>query len=222
MERSYRQSYKHVIFDFDGVLAETNEIRVEGFRLLFKDYLESQVKKLVNYAERNGGMSRFEKIRYFFEEIRHEAISPENVQFLAKRYSGLVKQKVIAAAPVKGSLIFLTSYSNDYDFAVISGSEQEELREVCCVRGVEHFFVEILGSPVRKENNLTGLLSGRGWKKEACVFVGDSINDLNTARANGIDFIARNSGTTDWSLVKGVHVIGDLSELKSSLDLLEG
>ena len=71
--------YQHIIFDFDGVLAESNEIRFNGFRKLFKDYPQEQVEKLVTYAEANGGVSRYKKIAYFFSEIRQEPISNELV-----------------------------------------------------------------------------------------------------------------------------------------------
>ena len=46
--------YQHIIFDFDGVLAESNEIRFNGFRKLFKDYPRDQVELLVQYAKANG------------------------------------------------------------------------------------------------------------------------------------------------------------------------
>jgi len=211
------KSYKHIIFDFDGVLAETNYIRFEGFELLFKDYPSDQVNRLVQYAMNNGGISRYEKIRLFFEQIRQEPISDDCVQFLAKRYSDLVKEKVADAEPVRGSLEFLNRYHRDYDFAVVSGSDQEELREVCRVRKIDHFFVEILGSPTAKELNITFLLATTGWDKKDCLFVGDSINDYEAAQKNDIDFLARNAGLTDWGSVKVLSILNDLSELDSFL-----
>src|SRR3989338_5452159 len=101
--------YRHIIFDFDGVLAETNEIRFEGFLALFEDCPESDLPRLTRYLKENGGLSRYDKIRYFLEEIKHEEISTNRVQDLAKRYSELVAQKVIAAPAVEGSLEFLNS-----------------------------------------------------------------------------------------------------------------
>ncbi len=208
-----RLKYKHLIFDFDGVLVESNEIRFEGFQLLFRDYPVHQVEKLVQFARLNGGLSRYEKIRYFFKEILHESISADNINSLARQYSELVKQKVINAEPVKGSLAFLSNYKNIYDFAVVSGSDQEELRDVCKARGIALFFSEILGSPASKESNISFLVSKTGWEKKACLFIGDSINDFNAARAHGIDFIGRNSNLVKWGLIGNLTVVNDLSEL---------
>ncbi len=207
--------YKHIIFDFDGVLVESNSLRFEGFRQLFRNYPNGQVQRLVEYAMLNGGMSRYEKIKYFFEVIRHETISDASVQALSRQYTELVKQKVIDAESVKGSLEFLSNNYANYDFAIVSGSDQQELREVCQARKIYQLFFEILGSPEKKERNLSGLLSEAGWKKESCLFVGDSLNDLEAAQINKMDFIARESGLVEWDSMANMTVIKDLTQLQS-------
>ena len=210
--------YRHLIFDFDGVLVESNTIRIEGFQLLFRNYQEDKVRLFVQYAESNGGLSRYEKIRYFFEKILNRPISDDKVQILVKQYSGLVKHKVIDAKSVNGSLEFLSSYCSEYNFAIVSGSDQEELRDICRARGISHFFAELLGSPTSKEENLISLMIKMGWERESCLYIGDSINDLNAAKTNRIDFIGRNSGLVNWSLIDdNVTVVNDLSQLRLHL-----
>src|SRR3989338_8474812 len=97
----------HIIFDFDGVIADTNEIRIDGFEFLFSDFPRAQVQILADYCRRNGGMSRYEKIRYFFEKIRKENIDDAKINLFAQKYSAIVKHKIIEAAPIEGSLEFL-------------------------------------------------------------------------------------------------------------------
>ena len=170
--------YKNLIFDFDGVLAESNEIRFNGFRRLFQEYPLSQVEELVAYAKANGGVSRYEKIRYFFQEVRGEPIMEERVQVLAARFSDLVRQEVVDAEPVKGSVEFLKQNVSRFNFALVSGSDQTELRMVCRERGIDRYFERILGSPVKKKDNLAQLLEDLGWKTNETVYIGDSNNDL--------------------------------------------
>jgi beta-phosphoglucomutase-like phosphatase (HAD superfamily) len=86
--------YQHIIFDFDGVLAESNEIRFNGFRKLFKDYPQDQVELLVQYAKANGGVSRYKKIEFFFNLIRKESISSKSVNHWANKFSELVTQDI--------------------------------------------------------------------------------------------------------------------------------
>jgi len=133
------------------------------------------------------------------------------------QYSQLVKQRVIDALPVLGSLEFLSQYQEEFCFAIISGSDQDELRDVCKARGIDHFFIEILGSPLSKSLNISQLLSKKRWKKELCVYLGDSLDDLETAKMNGIDFIGRNSGLVDWGTIGNVIFIDDLVQLPMCL-----
>ena len=206
--------YRHLIFDFDGVLAESNEIRFTGFRLLFQDYPVKTVDRFMQYVRSNGGISRYEKIKYFFESIYPDApISDAKMTELAMRYSALVKRAVIEAPLVKGAMEFLSHHDAEYDFAIVSGSDQEELREICRTRGIDRFFDEILGSPESKESNLSLLLSRTGWERAACLFIGDSLNDLDAAQLNKMDFIGRSSGLVNWDRMGDVAAIHDFTEL---------
>lgn len=208
--------YQYIIFDFDGVLVESNEIRFNGFRKLFKNYPRDQVEMLVDYAKANGGVSRYKKIEYFFDAIRQEPISDESVNHWAAQFSKLVEQDVVEAKSVEGSLEFLAEYSNHFDFAIVSGSDQTELRRVCEKRKIAHFFEEILGSPTEKKDNITSLLLGLNWERAKSVYVGDSNNDLEAAKINGLDFVGRSSGLIDWGNYN-VKFVADLSSLHNIL-----
>ncbi len=204
--------YKHIIFDFDGVLADTNPIRINGFRKLFSQYPGEQVEKIIAYATANGGLSRFKKIEYFFNFMRNEPISDQEVDDWARKYSDVVKQDIIDAAEIEGSVEFLKRYNEQHDFAIVSGSEQNELRDVCIQRKIGNYFDLILGSPVSKEENILKMLSEMSWKKEDCVFIGDAINDINAAKETGLYFVGRNSGLTDWNEYEGVISFDKFSE----------
>jgi phosphoglycolate phosphatase-like HAD superfamily hydrolase len=206
--------YRHIIFDFDGILVETNQIRLDGFRILFSRYFQADVEQLMTSLMDDGGRSRYDRIRYFLKEIGEEDSSGKKLQVLVQEYSKLVKEKVISAPAVKGSLRFLKNYAKSCDFAIVSSSDQEELREICRTRGIDHFFVEMLGSPISKEENVIALLLKKGWKRKDCLFIGDSINDLKAAQANGVDFMGRDSNLADWQGLKDIVVFNNFSELE--------
>ena len=209
--------YKNIIFDFDGVLADTNPIRINGFRELFKEFPKEQVDALVAFSAVNGGLSRYEKIKYFFQSIRREEIRPQDVDRCAQRYSDIVKNDIITAAEIGGSVEFLSSFAKQYVYAIVSGSDQEELRDVCRQRGIGPFFKEILGSPIGKEENLKSLVQKNGWGRDTCVFIGDSVNDYQAARSTGVAFIGRNSGMVDWSEYPGVAFFDTFKKLPECL-----
>ena len=56
---------KGIIFDFDGVIADSVQVKTDAFAALYKPYGPDIVKKVVEHHEANGGMSHFEKIRLY-------------------------------------------------------------------------------------------------------------------------------------------------------------
>ena len=156
------------------------------------------------------------KIEFFFNLIRKESISFKSVNHWANKFSELVTQDVLEARSVKGSLEFLKKYFNQFDFAIVSGSDQKELREVCKGRGIDSFFKMILGSPIDKKNNIATLLSDFKWERNKSLYVGDSNNDLEAAKANNVGFIGRSSGLVDWKNYN-VRFVSDLSSLNNVL-----
>ena len=207
------EKYKLIIFDFDGVLADTNPVRIEGFRTLFGEYPKQAQQAIVDFCSENGGLSRYAKIEHFFNDIIGKRISSEEVMGWAEIYSDIVIADVIAAAPILGAVDFLNYFKDKYNYAVISGSDERELRVVCRQRGIHHFFDVIFGSPTSKDDNILRLLRLKGWKKKDCVLIGDSINDLRAAKETGIDFIGKNSGMKDWSKEPGSRFFNNFLEL---------
>ena len=62
-------NYNVILWDFDGVLIDSMEIRELGFRKLFQDFSIEEVEELIKFHKENGGLSRYVKIKYFYEEI---------------------------------------------------------------------------------------------------------------------------------------------------------
>jgi phosphoglycolate phosphatase-like HAD superfamily hydrolase len=211
--------YRYIIFDFDGVLAETNEIRFQGFTEVFSDLPDDVMARFMTFVRANGGLSRYAKIRHLYESILCRPVTDDQIVALAQRYSDAVMQKVIHAEPVAGSMDFLAEHEGRFQFAVVSGSDQEELRQVCRARGIGHYFQAILGSPKEKKDNIVELLARREWDPRASVYVGDSQNDYHAATGAGIDFIARCSGVKDWGDTGVVQVI-NLQELPRAVEEL--
>jgi phosphoglycolate phosphatase-like HAD superfamily hydrolase len=211
--------YRYVVFDFDGVLAETNEIRFWGFTELFRDIPAEALARFMGFVKANGGLSRYGKIRHLYESILGQAIADDAVNALAGQYSRLVAERVVAAEAVPGSLEFLAGHADRFDFAVISGSDQDELRQVCKARGIDGYFQAILGSPKEKSENIEGLLATQAWDCQACVFVGDSLNDRNAAVKAGMSFIGRDSGLVNWKDRDEVW-ISDLHGLAAAIEEL--
>lgn len=210
-------NYRYIIFDFDGVVAETNQVRIDGFQTLFSSYPTHFLDDLLAFVRLNGGMSRYLKIRYFFEKILQRQIGEAEIGELAGQYSDIVKDKVINAVSVKGALLLIESCLKKHHLAIISGSDQEELREVCEARGIAKYFDLILGSPTTKEDNFRLLFHSFDCGPSDCIYIGDSIGDYRAANNVAVDFIARRSGIEDWGELADIYVVDDLEQLVESV-----
>ena len=66
---------KGIIFDFDGVIAESVQVKTDAFVELYKQYGSNILEKVIKHHEGNGGMSRFEKIKFYHESFLNKTIT---------------------------------------------------------------------------------------------------------------------------------------------------
>lgn len=188
------QRYENIFWDFDGVILDSMTVRDKGFELVLKDYPREQVEALLDYHRRNGGLSRYVKFRYFFETIRGEALTEKRLGVLAAAFSDIM----LKTLGNKDLLIpdtrrFLPTAAQRFRMHVVSGSDQNELRKLCAILEIDHYFKSIHGSPKPKKEWVGELLAAHNYDGDKTVLIGDSINDLEAARDNEIGFIGYNN-----------------------------
>ena len=66
--------YDYFIFDCDGVIINSNEIKNEAFREVLKDEKGNLVIDFINYHQQNGGVSRYEKFLHYYKNIKKQKI----------------------------------------------------------------------------------------------------------------------------------------------------
>ena len=54
---------KALVFDFDGVILDSNHIKDETFFVLYKKYGKKFSNYVLNHHKKNRGISRFEKFK---------------------------------------------------------------------------------------------------------------------------------------------------------------
>lgn len=183
------QSVEALFFDFDGVLINSTRTKKRAFQTLFKDFSDEIIKAVVYYHMLHGGISRVEKIRHAHENIIKKPLTEKGVMEWAERYSDLVVEEVIRVPWIKGAKVFLDKYSSKQPVFVISGTPEIELKYVVDQRKMGHYFMEILGSPVKKPEHIRRLLEKYGLVPEQCIFIGDALTDYNAALETGLHFI---------------------------------
>ena len=183
-----------LLFDFDGVIIDSVPVRTRGFRQIFEGYPAEAVEALIAYHRINGGISRFVKIRYFFETLLRTPITEAKVQEFAGRYSQIMRSELADfSVIIPETLEFIRRIHGRVRLHIASGSEEQELRWLCETLGIAAFFDSIHGSPTPKTTLVADLMAARGYRREAVCLIGDSINDYEAAEASGIGFFGYNN-----------------------------
>src|SRR3989304_6603083 len=196
---------KAIIFDFDGVIVESVDIKTEAFARLFEHEGGVVVEKVVDYHLKNGGVSRFDKFRYFYKEILRRPLSDERFEELCLRFSELVMEEVVKAPYVKGSKEILDNYSRICQCFVATGTPQEEIDEIIIQRGMVPYFKGVFGEPKKKNVIVREILDLYCLKPDDVIYVGDAMSDYQAACENSIRFIARIHNNE--SIFKGIECI---------------
>lgn len=186
--------YKVILWDFDGVIVESNKVREFGFRKVLEKFPESQIEELIEFHKLNGGLSRYVKFRYFYEKICKTSISDEEVQVLADSFSEIMLESLGAKEfLINDAVKFIESNSNSIEMNIVSGSDQNELRILCSKLEIDKNFKFINGSPTPKNKLVADFLENTNIKNEDICLIGDSMNDYEAASVNNIDFFGYNN-----------------------------
>ena len=188
--KTHIDRYKAFFFDFDGVIVDSVDIKTRAFAELFKDYGEEAVRKVVDYHLNNGGVSRYEKFRYYYKNILNREITDEIMDGLDERYSRLVVEKVVEAPFIKGAIDFIKKINQSgRDCFIISATPKKEIEDITTSRRIGKYFKEIVGSPRTKKENLKYLLDKYDIDSEKAIYFGDARGDYEAAEEENIDFI---------------------------------
>jgi beta-phosphoglucomutase-like phosphatase (HAD superfamily) len=204
------QKYDAFIFDFDGVIVDSLAIKAEAFTVLFQDLGAEVMKKVKEHHLSHGGVSRYEKFKYYYREFRGKEITSQESAAMDKQYSELVVRRVIEANTIAGVMDFLDLIKAEKKFcSVISATPQQEIRHIVKERKMTDFFNEVLGSPASKKDNLRLIIKDNGLLPKKTIYFGDAQSDHEAAQFCGIDFVgiiaAPNSELNKISGIKSIR-----------------
>lgn len=193
MMQSSLLQYDYFFFDCDGVIIDSVDIKTEAFYEMYKQHGRTIANKVIRHHRWNGGMSRFEKFRYYHAHFLGKTVTKQDVLKLAKKFSTIVLQKVLRTKFIPGALDFLKlCKKNQKKCFLVSGTPTNEIKIIAKKRGFRKYFDEIKGSPVSKGENISSIIKKYKIEPVKAVFFGDSINDAHAARKNHIHFIGIN------------------------------
>jgi len=212
---------KGIIFDFDGVIAESVNIKTAAFVKMYEKYGDDVVRKVASHHISHGGISRFEKFKLYHRDFLGIQLTNQQLKDLAYKFSKLVVQKVVNAPYVPGALEFVKEHHKDYQFFISTGTPQDEITNIIQKKKLKIYFESIYGSPREKTDHIGTIIEKYKFLKDEVVFIGDSESDYNAAKTMKIKFVLRNTQSSkNISLNKKVKRIDNLFQFSNILTQL--
>jgi phosphoglycolate phosphatase-like HAD superfamily hydrolase len=192
--------YSKFIFDCDGVILNSNDIKTSSLSKILNNYNSALVDRFYNTFDSKFGHSRHQKLSFFCSNILQlKGYEYENtLSELLNTYSELIISQLLNC---EISEVFTEDFKSNLDphatFVVTAGDEYET-KYIFKKRNLEKFFTNenILGSPKTKYQNIDLLISeDKILPKDKVLFIGDSSSDFEVASHFNFDFLF----VSDWS-----------------------
>ena len=208
---------KNIIFDYDGTIADSVNIKTEAFAELYRNYGKDIESKVVEYHLNNGGVSRFDKFKYYHKEFLNIDLDESKIQELAQKFSKLVIDKVLNAPYIPGAYEFISNNYKKYEMFISTATPTDEIKEILGRKNLTQYFKNIYGSPESKIDHVQQIITQNNYLRNETVFIGDSDFDKEAAENNGIYFIQVNSGE---QIINKKYRVNDLIDLNKLLNIL--
>ena len=194
-------SYKAIFFDWDGVITDSVNIKTEAFAALYHEYGEEIERKVVRYHLCHGGLSRFEKIKYFHNHYLHIDINEAELSMLSAKFSNIIFNSIVDSNLIPGALETLTKEAlKGTMLFVVTGTPTEEIQKIAEAKNLLRFFIEIIGSPASKTNIIAHLMNKYALATTECLMIGDALEDYQAAINNDIAFMGIASTSNEFKV----------------------
>jgi len=189
-------AYKTLIFDFDGVILDSNSIKTRAFYEVALPFGEEAASELVRYHTAHGGISRFVKFEHLFKVILKKDDYFNAVQNAVSAFAAICKRELLVCPEAPGIREFMKHLPEGSTRMVVSGGAQDELRMIARERGLVSYFHAVFGNPDTKFDIFQRELDA-GRIAHPFLMFGDSKLDYEVTKAFGGDFIFM-SGLTEF------------------------
>jgi len=214
MKNMLPKNLEAVFLDFDGVVVESANIKIQAFYELYLPYGIDVAEQARDHHLKNQGVSRDKKFDEMHKLFLNKVCSENEKEKLSTKFSEIVFEKIIAAPLVDGVLRFLKEMQNQHiPVFLLSATPHEELLAICEERGILGSFKGVYGMPYEKSEIGEEIINEYHLNKEGIVFIGDSLSDFKAASIINVKFIGRVPDDEENPFDVSVFAIKDFSVL---------
>jgi phosphoglycolate phosphatase-like HAD superfamily hydrolase len=182
---------KVIVFDFDGTLIDSNQLKYDAFFELFPPddpHKKIVIEVLHKYVEESRYVILREILNRIDSKRANEYDLDYKVQELADKYNKIVVGGVKCCREIPGAGKALEYLSKKYKLYLSSTTPEEDLKVIVKQRGWDSYFQDISGYPKRKSGTLVGIIDREGISTDEALVVGDGESDRVSSEIAGSGF----------------------------------
>jgi phosphoglycolate phosphatase-like HAD superfamily hydrolase len=198
------KSNKVIVFDFDGTLIDSNQLKYDAFFKLFpSDDLHKKIvtEVLSEILEE----SRYVILREIIKRLNTEMNEDEldnNVQVLAAKYNVIVVDDAKHCKEKPGAKEVLELFSKRYNLYLNSTTPETSLKDIVKHRKWENYFCDIFGYPNDKTLVLLDIIKTESINPDELLVVGDGKSDRDSANSVKCAFLQINNDNSLMELLE--------------------
>ena len=207
-----------VIFDFDGTLVDSNDIKRKSFYSVTKDIAGAGnlLDKILSTPESGDRYDIFETLSKELKLVNNIIVDPSK---LSNLYTELCEYEISRAPEIEEvSKTINELKKTDIKLFISSATPENTLKRIIEMRKWNEMFDMVLGSPDSKIDHVAKILKDNNLTVSDILYVGDSEVDKNTALKIGCKFIGIGNNSKRFSIKPSV-LLNTLENFTTKLDL---
>jgi phosphoglycolate phosphatase-like HAD superfamily hydrolase len=201
-----------IIFDFDGVILDSNDVKTDVFRQVFGRFPE-HAAAMMAYHQAHVSQSRYAKFTHLVEQRLGRPGDRELIEQLADDFAARARERLERCAFVPGARELLEEMSARVPLYLASVTPEPELLHLLGVHDIRRHFTRVFGCPPWTKPGAVGAIVEAHGGPAGLALIGDSAGDQRAAAAHGVEFIGRDSGLAFDSPLEPIRDIPDLASL---------
>ncbi len=179
-----------VIYDFDGVVLDTVQLKVDAFCRVYQHEDPDLVEVVRTFADNNGGMSRYEKFRHFEVAVFGRKDDPAAIDALCASYGRFVDEGVRKATYINGAPECFAAVGSLAEQHIVSAAPENDVLTALRERDILHHFQSVAGAPKAKLAEFQRILEAGRFDASRVLAIGDSLAEYRAAVELKIPFLA--------------------------------
>ncbi|BCB83713.1 HAD family hydrolase [Phytohabitans suffuscus] len=203
-------AYSTIVFDFDGTLVDSAEIKKTAFMTALGAGVSVDPQECEKAYATHGTVNRTGLLALSFADIRGRPPEPAEHQALVDAYTAYFRRHMDEVVVFPGLPEFAARFA-DRRLMISSNAPRTEIVELCDKLSLSGYLSRIYGYPVSKEAALREILADYALDPAGLLYVGDRYEDGLVAEKVGVPFRRLDPGfhSTSASIVRSLGELAD-------------